>query len=765
MTTSGGRSRFTISPFRSILRRCIEANGTGVLWLCAVWLIFSSLISPASAQSDKPLTIETSSIQPSLALGRPMLTWWDVKIPRAALVTGKFQFLLKSELRLLATAETEELTLNGPEQRIRVVLPAISDAYAIDRVNVEIHFQGKNFSGKVSDQILRIPFSKKKVFVALVGESKTVRNLTLRRQKVIEQLKFENLIPKTKNEQGKDDDQEFIKTFFASLDPTDFASEALAYCGYDVVVLLGEEFRKLRKPQLEGLLTWTKSGGSLYVEPNGVLESYHVDFLRNLVANDPRELVFQVDPTGRVVCDAMPTDQPALVVGIGLGAAAIGIDDPDKDVEPSTEAWRPVIAALWKLRRNPVPAAPIQYNVNNRINGQAMRETFANPDPWGLAAASFEHHRLRHGDLMDRLMPEKFRMVPPWILTLILFTFVMTIGPGEYFVLGWLRSRSLTWLTFPAATLAVTFLTVYLSNMYMSQAETRRAAVLCDVDSTGEIVRTNRFELLFVASSHRVITDVQKGLFSPLVLGAAYDANPFAPGGPWTPQRIQLMQRRQAGFVNPNFQDSEIEDDPNFSPPVVGFVGRIPTQFSVPQDLIKWTPQLNRVFSLATTITKPDVDWSRFDLAIADSNFIRQHIVPPRILERAREQFGPLATSACFTGSDGWAYDRSQAWRSTRSQENPQVYFAPGMGFGGRIDRMPGEADFFRWIYQTSVLLPTPGISMLTKQTAPKGGPDCDDVPLLDSSDVESWLLVVVVPEKEDFVVYRKLMRFQESVD
>ena len=38
----------------------------------------------------------------------------------------------------------------------------------------------------------------------------------------------------------------------------------------------------------------------------------------------------------------------------------------------------------------------------------------------------------------------------------------------------------------------------------------------------------------------------------------------------------------------------------------------------------------------------------------------------------------------------------------------------------------------------------------------------CDDLPLLDSSDPKSWLLVIVVPEKDDFMIYRKLMQIRD---
>ena len=46
-------------------------------------------------------------------------------------------------------------------------------------------------------------------------------------------------------------------------------------------------------------------------------------------------------------------------------------------------------------------------------------------------------------------MPEGVRMVPVSVLASILLGFVLWIGPGEYFLLGWLKLRKLTWVTFP----------------------------------------------------------------------------------------------------------------------------------------------------------------------------------------------------------------------------------------------------------------------------------------------------------------------------
>ena len=81
-------------------------------------------------------------------------------------------------------------------------------------------------------------------------------------------------------------------------------------------------------------------------------------------------------------------------------------------------------------------------------------------------------------------------------------------------------------------------------------------------------------------------------------------------------------------------------------------------------------------------------------------------------------------------------------------------------GNGNLANSVQFEADLFRWIYQASLPVSDQGPFALTRQTTPKGGTICDDLTLLDTSDLMAWLLAIVVPENDDFVVYRKLMRF-----
>ena len=57
-------------------------------FLRTIFRIVSCIVLMTSATFGqlKPITIESSTIQPSVTLGRPMLTWWDVKIQGSGLV-------------------------------------------------------------------------------------------------------------------------------------------------------------------------------------------------------------------------------------------------------------------------------------------------------------------------------------------------------------------------------------------------------------------------------------------------------------------------------------------------------------------------------------------------------------------------------------------------------------------------------------------------------------------------------------------------------
>lgn len=734
-------------------RQCLPRSR--VVWILASLLLL--LVAPNSVRAQQTsMTIEGSPIQPPVVIGRPMLTWWDVKIQGPGLIVGQFEFVLSYNGRELAISQTEEFTLNGPEQRIRVMLPLIDETYFIDQLQVQISFRGKSQTTKLGDQVLRIPFASKKVFLAVIGDSKAIRRKSLRRDRLMEQLRFENLLPAPKLASDTDERSEYVKTVYASLDPADFPAEPLAYCGYDLVVLIDEDFRSLRKPQLEALLSWTRAGGSVYIEPGGVLEPYHVEFLRNLVGEEPEGLMIQSDAAGKLPKDTIPDQQLVGLFRYGLGHAAIRTDDSDRELAQAANRWRAVIAHLWNVRRAPHEQPPA-----NRVivgaNNQPVQIEATNFDPFGFSMHAHTRFRLSITELLYKLLPDGVRMVPLSVLALILCLFVVLIGPGDYYILGWLHLRKLTWLTFPAATLIVTALTVWVSNNYMSAAESRRAVEIRDLDHQGDIVRTNRLELLYLATTRRVVTDVEKGVFSSFSTSGGMQALTVNGGVVYSAATNQPVFVNNLPMPTTGFG---IGSDGMVGRAVTPMQGRMPTQYVVNQDLGKWTPQLNRIMSIPGPATRPNVAWDDFQLTRNQQEQLRLHQLPAELLKAAESHFGPTVMVACASGKNDWAYNYSPEWTSQ------QMIRTIGMRGTELLDavelQLLNEPDFFRWIYSATVAPAKSGLFALTRQTTPKGNPYCDDLPILDSTDPDSWVLIVVVPDGDNYVVYRKRMRFQD---
>ena len=144
--------------------------------MLASFAVVMLLVGPAFSQDkpaqEKPIEIEQAGMQPTIQTGRPIPTWWDVKVKGSVMVEGRFEFVLKHDGQVLASVTTEELALTGPQQRIRVLLPPVDDPYGIDQLQVEATFRGKKFTEKLGLHILRVAMSRSRTFMMLTSTSR-----------------------------------------------------------------------------------------------------------------------------------------------------------------------------------------------------------------------------------------------------------------------------------------------------------------------------------------------------------------------------------------------------------------------------------------------------------------------------------------------------------------------------------------------------------------------------------------------------------------
>ncbi len=704
-----------------------------------LFALLLQLVSATARAQDKPIEIEQSGMQPTIQVGRPIPTWWDVKIRGSALVEGRIEFQLKNMSKLLATVTTEDIALTGPQQRIKVMLPPISDDEPIDQLQLQIKFYGKRFNQDLGAHILRVAMSKSRSFMVLMGVSRLTPKRSAERDRINRRLAFESMAS------GMD---ESVKTIVTSLEPADMPQEPLGYCAYELVVLTGPEFRLLKKPQLESLAAWVRAGGSLYLEPTGVLEAYHVEFLRNLTAHGPSDLVIQPDSKGRLIPGTIWNDERLLLLRNGLGRIALRVDDEHPDETFETPAWREATAFLWRLHAKQIQLVKETPKLRmSELLGTNLVDT-------PVGQFNIQSGRLSlplltsTTELLDWLMPDGVRMVPLWVLAAILFSFVIVIGPVDYFVLGKLKARKFTWITFPLATLLVTGLTVWITNRYMSSSETRRGMVLQDLGDDGSIVRSSRFELLFIASSRAITTDVRKGVFSALGKG-----QPISEDQLYQQQMASRMIRRGRGM-------GEVTEK---KPPQMA--GRIPTEFTVTQELAKWTPQLNRLFWIPGPAQENKIDWQALSDGITDE-MLQSHNLSGEFQGLVTQQFGPQTLVACLGGQTRWAFNQQQlGWRARNGGQFYPVSPYDQMNGMYQQPQLPGEMQhqpqLFRWLYQHSVAASF-GLFTVTSQVGPTGGADLNDLPIMDDTDPDQRLLIVVVPREDDYLVYRKLIRKQK---
>ena len=160
----------------------------------------------------------------------------------------------------------------------------------------------------------------------------------------------------------------------------------------------------------------------------------------------------------------------------------------------------------------------------------------------------------------------------------------------------------------------------------MSASEQVNVASLHDVDASGSIVRTNRFELMYPTSTRRAATEIQKGLFTSIVDHA--------------------QTRQSVGVVGYDPSTGDQFEFVNGEPVltstsgVVQYEGRIPARYTVNQNVMKWTPQLYRILEIPAEPIPTEIDWDLFRISHSDVPHKDQHVVSDKIFKQVQKQFG-----------------------------------------------------------------------------------------------------------------------------
>jgi hypothetical protein len=202
--------------------------------------------------------------------------------------------------------------------------------------------------------------------------------------------------------------------------------------------------------------------------------------------------------------------------------------------------------------------------------------------------------------LLAHLPNNLARSVPFPILFAILGGFVLLVGPGEWFVLGWLRRRRWTWLTFPVIAVGCTLLTVLVAGYYLGSDDRKIALVLTDFSDDGRPLRENRFDMWIAGRNYEGASETRAAMIVPMRSGYEY----------WS---------RKTTHKLPLYE------------------GTVPTHYSLRQQFLQWTPYLQRTLTFAPHPSPNDLHWATLKI-------------------EATSEFGQRAAiqAAARIGAQGW---------------------------------------------------------------------------------------------------------------
>lgn len=503
------------------------------------------------------------------------------------------------------------------------------------------------------------------------------------------------------------------------VEPDLFTDEPLELVAFDLLIVTGAGFSDLDDDQLDALARWAEAGGALCVAGASSRTAAHRSFLNRITGSSPVEPILEFDDDGHV--RFLPGNESHwLLAAPGVGRALVTCQPVDVD----TPAWRRDLLELWRVRpeqiENILATGNWEYPLEHEFMLREPQFQPLRPDPTSHVPW-----------LQSHLMPNRVEGVPLPTVAILLAACLLAVGPGDYFLLGWLNRRRWTWALFPAVAIGFAIFMVRLANSHMGQSDYRTTLSVVDLTRDGRPARTSRFELLFTASEKQIEEELSQTLAVPLVS--------------W-----------QESFVS-GYGEVRTPSIPDGAPPVT--IGRVPRSYTQVRGLRKWTPRLARYTTLAAgdETVAPEFDWWQIEpgaLRNADQRQIilddLQTTLPEAqiVLRRGDESWRPTSGAAAPRRVDDVASEPPSA--------------RPG-SVSGDEEAAAGERTLPELPEQFAMAIserPAEGMFHIVSQISPNAAGNFEDLTIFDSGDPRQWLLLIITADDQgDYQVYRRLIR------
>lgn len=720
------------------VERLIRKQDTRCRWFLIAMAWFLTVLTFGTATTHAQQL--SANIKNAYSRGRsdaPLVLRVDLDYTGKMFRQGKLELELEY-LDVLGTVTTQAIALTGGRKSINITVPGLTISSSDFPLSVQLRFLEKDAEPiALGDFFVNVPDQQSHSQVLAVCDPWTE---TSGRQQpaLVRSLSLEAFQPRPKRKPNSLDVN--VRTYPASLLPRQMPRHAMGYLPFDLTLLMADGFAQMEAEQLAALTDWIRAGGSACIMIGKDLEEKHLTFLNDLIKVDGG--IFEWTPDRDILYSPMQKGTSLVKARADFGRVVVLFETSDRDTFIASPAWRDARFFLWRIVES--------QRMNIAKDGSWTASAPINPDNdrenelWNAPTRNggngdFDYVQQQDylnefdntpSELIATMMPKSVRLIPFELILVLLGAFCLVIGPGDYFILGWLKRRKLTWITFPVVAVAFTWLTVSIADHFMGQNTSSGDIVIRDVGSDGHLLRETRFSLNF---PHRNVT------------------HNIAFKNAW--HEILEAQSSRLWAVD-NYE-------PTSNPP--SFEGRIPANYSFKQLQRKWSPLLTRTTSLhhagedqpALALNWKDLDTLRWsDIQEAAKN---QSKTPVRLLTdtlagdngtldgrlaviTADEELGAPDFGDVFDRSDG--YELYSSRRAIRSEAGRAWSYVP---------------DFVVAMCRSN---PHHLFSVIS-QVSPTGGKRIRDLSVIDSSSKEAWVLLLLRQEDGDSVIYRRLFAKQ----
>lgn len=500
--------------------------------------------------------------------------------------------------------------------------------------------------------------------------------------------------------------------------------DPMRFTAFDLVVVSPESLREIRPPQWQALTTWIRAGGrACLCATMPVPENLRAAW---------RELFNERPDSSRLTFSEKGIPEftdggTRLRVRAGCGRVICLTESVDVD----SFEWREDVMWLYGVRekrRTEIHDSGAWSIGKIPPNDEKFRQTFHPLAPVKRPLA----------DLRRPLNSPEIGTVSPVTIFLLLGTCLMLIGPVDYYVLGRLGMRKLTWVFLPVVALTTTWATMRVSQSALGAKDYARSVSIADLDSVGKVCRVSRIEQRYAGRQsidHRTMTSSLRVDFERPLIGWNSNSNPLVPWG---------------------------GDDLSKQPPL-RYAGKITGNYEVLEPMFQWSPRLFRESTFGDdprinsaplqSINWPEIEdafWSTKDGLKKVRELVRNVLPTAVVFVRIGGQTVPcdpnVEPKPEVKGSFALPESAGRALGSEGAERLVHII--------GSATSCPLTYDEAGEEGLPAVKRPH-GLFGLVRERSPTCGADLEDFQWIDSDDQTEAVLLILI-EGEDSVIYRR---------